>query len=218
MVNIDYCNYLHFKWNGDIMLIAICGRVDNLKSGSIRGNGKTLTAVYLAYLDYLSGRKIYTNFHTEFSENFKLSEILDKFNDGCLNNSTIVIDEAQIYLNNSGVSVKTRKAIITLFIAQSRKKNVDIIITTQRFKQIHKELREQVDKILITTKHHFIIDEKTNNPIIYENCDRDNCDKEHVIRIYNVYDDVFYSALLNCQEIGKLYNTDEVVIDDYFNK
>jgi hypothetical protein len=201
------------------MLIAIVGRYENVLAGSIRGNGKTISAVYLAYLDYLNGRKIYTNFKTTFSETYKINDLLTLFKDEKLEDVTVIIDEAQIYLNNCGVKVAVRREIIQKFIAQSRKSNIDIIVTTQRFLQLHKELREQTDIILVSIKYHY---DKENNKIL-EICGRDNCKKDHVIRIVSlnknpvdyIRDENNKIITLNPEIIGQMYNTNEIVLDNF---
>lgn len=191
------------------MLIAICGRYLNVLSTSMRGNGKTLSAVFFAKNEHDKGREIYTNFYTSFSKLYKMNDLIDMFSNGGLSNVLVVIDEAQIYLNNSGISVKARKAMITNFIAQTRKSNVDVILTTQRFMQLHKELREQCDVILLASKYHF------NSRGITDACTVDNCTRPHVVRLFNLNTSKYLPYVLDCQKIGELYNSNEIVLDNY---
>lgn len=191
------------------MLIAICGRYLNCLGSSMRGNGKTLSAVFFAKNEYDKGRKIYTNFHTSFSELYKMADLIELFNDGSLQDVLVIIDEAQIYLNNSGISVKVRKNLITNFIAQTRKSNVDIILTTQRFMQLHKELREQTDLILLASKYHY------NKEGITDLCKVDNCKRKHVVRLFNMNTSSFLPYVLDCEKIGALYDSNEIVLDNY---
>ena len=191
------------------MLIAICGRYLNVLGSSMRGNGKTLSAVYLAYLEFQKGKKIYTNFYTSFSTMYKMNDLIQVFGDNRLHDCLVIIDEGQVYLNNSGVSVKTRKSLITNFIAQTRKADIDIIITTQRFMQLHKELREQTDVILLATKYHY------NKHCLTEVCKVDNCTKDHAVRLFNMNTGQYLPYILDCKEIGKLYNSNEIVLDTF---
>ena len=191
------------------MLIAICGRYLNVLGSSMRGNGKTLSAVFFAKNEYDKGREIYTNFYTTFSKMFKMNDLIEMFSNGNLSNVVIVIDECQVYLNNSGVSVKTRKALITNFIAQTRKTNVDVILTTQRFMQLHKELREQCDVILLASKYHY------NDRGITSACTVDNCTRDHVVRLFNMNTSQYLPYVLDCKRIGKLYNSNEIVLDNF---
>ena len=199
------------------MLIAICGVYYDIRAGSIRGNGKNITAMYLAYNEYQKNNtKIYTNFKTKISETFTINELLEKFRDNKLNNTLIIIDEAQIYLNNSGVKVTVRREIIQKFIAQSRKEDIDIILITQRFSQLHKELREQIDVVLIPFKYHY----DYNKNMISNVCLIDNCKKSHIIRIFNINTMQFLKnkkeeIWLNPSVIGDLYDSNEIVLDDY---
>lgn len=191
------------------MLIAICGRYLNVLGSSMRGNGKTLSAVFFAKNEYDKGREIYTNFYTSFSKMYKMNDLIEMFSNGNLSNVVIVIDECQVYLNNSGVSVKTRKALITNFIAQTRKTNVDVILTTQRFMQLHKELREQCDVILLASKYHY------NDRGITTACTVDNCTRDHVVRLFNMNTSKYLPYVLDCKRIGKLYNSNEIVLDNF---
>lgn len=198
------------------MLIAVCGIYNDIKAGSIRGNGKNITAVYLAYKDYLDyGRKIYTNFQTNFSENYTMNELIELFKDKKLRNSLIIIDEAQIYLNNSGVKVAVLRELIQRFLAQSRKEDIDIIVISQRFSQLHRQLREHIDVILIPIKYHITESGKITSP-----CRIDNCKKEHAILVYSANANNFLYqdkklVVLNPEEIGKLYDSNEIVLDDF---
>lgn len=189
------------------MLIAICGRYLNVIGGSIRGNGKTLSAVYFAKEEYDKGRKIYTNFKTTFSTMYKINDLITMFNDGKLQNVLVIIDEAQIYLNNTGTSTQQRKAMITQFIAQTRKSNVDIILTSQRFMQLHKELREQCDIILIASKYHY------NSRGLTDLCTIDNCKRPHCVRLFSMNSSSYLPIVLDCEKIGKLYDSNEIVLD-----
>ena len=140
---------------------------------------------------------------------YKMKDLIEMFSDGKLQDVLVIVDEAQVYLNNSGVSVKVRKNLITNFIAQTRKANIDVILTTQRFMQLHKELREQTDVILLAAKYHY------NKHCITDICKVDNCQKDHVVRLFNMNTGQYLPYVLNCKEIGKLYNSNEIVLDNY---
>lgn len=203
------------------MLYAIVGRYYDTVGGSVRGNGKTLAAVYFAYQDYKAGRDIYTNFYTSFSTLYKINDLIELFENEQLENATVIMDEAQKYLNNSGVKVAVRSQIVGSFIAQTRKKNVDVILTTQRFGQLHKELREQVDIVLISCKYHY--DEKEQK--LTDVCLKDNCTRRHGIKVYsvNALPPQFVKQngrdiILNPEVIGQYYNSNEIVLDNYILK
>ena len=194
------------------MLIAICGTYTDSRYGSIRGNGKTLTATFLAYNAHKDGRKVYTNYYTTFSEMVTLNQLITLFKNEQLENVLVVLDEVQVYLMNAGVKAKTLKEIINLFIAQTRKRNIDVIVTTQRYKNLHRQLRIQCDTILIPLKYH--IDDKGQ---MTDLCARDNCEKNHVVIVYNAITQDFLKFVLYPETIGKLFNSDEIVFDEFQN-
>jgi len=194
------------------MIIAITGTYNDLKLSSIRGNGKTLSAVFLAYKNYQEGQKIYTNFYTTFSEVVTLNQLVEKFKNKELQNTTVILDEAQIYLSNSGVKASVLKEIIGLFIAQTRKQNVDIILTVQRFKDLHLKLRTQTDIILIPIKYHI------HGNRIKNICYNDSCKQQHIIGILNLSDNRMLPYTLRPETIGKLYNSNEIVLDEFIDK
>lgn len=192
------------------MLIAICGTYDDSKNGSIRGNGKTLSAVFFGYQAYTKGQKVYTNFYTNFSEMVTLNQLLDMFKNEGLKDTLVILDEAQVYLMNMGVKAKTLKEIINLFIAQTRKRNVTVILTTQRYRNLHKQLRMQCDIVLIPIKFH--IDNFGN---IGDICHKDTCKNRHVIMIYNTMTSEYLNVVLYPEKVGIMYNSDEIVFDEY---
>jgi len=197
------------------MLYGIIGRYNDITAGSVRGNGKTCATTYLSYIDYKDGNDIYTNYHTSFSTYITINELMELFHTGKIINATVVIDEIQKFLNNSGVSVYVRTEIINSFIAQSRKIETDIYFTVQRYKQIHPELRDQCDKILITIKFHYTKNKKGKIELT-EICKKDNkCREKHIILLYSLSDDEFLSYVIYPEITGKYYNTNEVIYDKF---
>jgi hypothetical protein len=196
------------------MLYAIIGKFNDISAGSVRGNGKTCGVTHLIYQDYKDGYDIYTNYYTTFSELITINSLLDLFNKGKINHAVVVIDEVQKYLNNSGVSVATRKQIVSNFLAQSRKIDTDIYITTQRYKQIHVELRDQIDKLILAIKFHYKITKKGKVKLT-NICKIDKCKEKHMILLYSISDDILLPYVINPEITGKYYNTNEVVTDEY---
>ena len=62
-------------------------------------------------------------------------------------NCVLVIDEAHVYLD-SRTSVSRKNRIISMFLVQTRKKNVHLYYTTQSYDQIDKRLRNNTDVIV----------------------------------------------------------------------
>ncbi len=186
------------------MIYAIVGTYDDTHYGSIRGNGKTNTMVYFGYQAHKEGKSVYSNIKTEFSKTFTLNEIIDMFKNQGLSNSVIMLDEAQVYLSNTGEKASVIRELINLFIAQTRKRGVDIYLTTQRYSNLHKQLRVQVDEILIPLKFH------ADGSICY----LDNCKKPHYIHVFRPgkEDPVI---VLDATAVGQLYDSNEIVLDFY---
>lgn len=179
---------------------------DTLHAGmSIRGNGKTLTITYYGYQEHLAGKEVYSNFKTSFSKLFTMNELIEMFKDNKLSNVVILIDEAQVYLNNMGVKKAVINNLIGLFIAQTRKRNVDIYLTTQRFNNLHNQLRLHTDVILLPVKTH------ANGDI----CRKDTCTKHHYIHVFLSNEDEEL-VCLDASTVGKLYNSNEIVLDSFY--
>ena len=184
------------------MIYAIVGTYDDTSYGSIRGNGKSLTMVYFGYQAYKEGRQVYSNFYTSFSEILTLNEIIDMFKNQGLSDAVVMLDEAQVYLSNTGEKAIVIKELVNLFIAQTRKRGVDIYLTTQRYNNLHRQLRVQVDALLTPEKRH----------INGEICLQDNCQKKHLIYVYRPdYEEPL--IVLDAEKVGQLYNTNEIVLD-----
>ncbi len=179
---------------------------DTLHSGmSIRGNGKTLTATYYGYQEYLEGKEVYSNYHTSFSKLYTMNELIELFKNDKLSNVVILMDEAQVYLSNQGAKKKVVNNLIGLFIAQTRKRNVDIYLTTQRFNNLHNQLRLHTDIILLPVKTH------ADGSI----CRKNLCKEPHYIHVFmSTEEDEL--VCLKADEVGQLYNSDEIVLDTFY--
>lgn len=191
------------------MIIAIAASYNDEKIASIRGNGKTMSAVFFAYQQYKEGKTIYTNFQTTFSKKVTINELITLFKNDKLSNTTIILDEAQLYLMNSGVKAGVIKELINLFIAQTRKREIDIFLTTQRYKNLNNKLRIHCDIILIPVKYHIQKNKLTSV------CNSDTCKQPHAICIYNIMTQSFLSYILDPEKIGILYNSNEIVLDEF---
>jgi ABC-type bacteriocin/lantibiotic exporter with double-glycine peptidase domain len=80
---------------------------------------------------------------------------------------------------------------------------------------LHRQLREHIDVILIPLKYHITESGKITSP-----CKIDNCKKRHAILVYSVNANNFLYqdkklVVLNPNEIGKLYDSNEIVLDDF---
>jgi hypothetical protein len=182
-------------------------------SGGIRGNGKTLTATYYAYRDYQQGRKVLTNYKTLFSEIMTTKDMVNYIFESELRNVTVVIDEIQVILNSIGTKGTVLKFVEQL-LNQSRKRNVDIWYTTQRYLNVHVRLRQQTDVLLEPYKLDVIPIPGTKKYKIDTShiCTIDSCDKHHLIVVKSKVPFVVKPiSMLKAWKVGNLYDTNEII-------
>jgi len=178
---------------------------DSLHEGMpIRGNGKTMAMTYFGYQAHKKGKEVFSNYHTTFSQPYTMNHLIQLFKDQNLSNVVILIDEAQVYLSNQGVKKGVLKELIGLFVAQTRKRKVDIYLTTQRFLNLNNQLRIHIDSILLPVKAH------ADGQI----CKKDSCEKHHYIHIFPINEDDAL-CVIDAEKVGKLYNSDEIVLDTF---
>jgi hypothetical protein len=187
------------------MIIAFVACMDDETDLPIRGNGKTCAMTGYAYLNYREGKKIYTNYKTDFSDYMGLQKMIDTLGNNQPHPDTILcVTEIGKMLNSLGSEV--HKAIfVENFVRQLRKLELTLYIDDQRFLNIHKRLRIHVDVIFILEKIH----------LDGHLCYNDLCKKEHIINVYSEKPfkpkriRAFYAS-----EVGKHYNTNEYILDD----
>lgn len=117
------------------MLISLDGNI---------GSGKTLLLVIIATT---SKRKIFSNFQLDLPLYNEL-EVINLVN--LENNINVFIDEAYTWLE-SRTSYKAINRYLSYIIFQSRKRNIDVYITSQMFSTVDIRFREQ-SNILIHCK------------------------------------------------------------------
>lgn len=188
------------------MIRLFTGTIDDAAPYPIRGNGKTNFMTLFLFLDKLSGRDIYTNYYTSFSKVLPTEDIVKMILSGKLKNVTIGIDEIQIILNSLG-----SKKDVVLFcdkcFSQTRKSNIDIYATTQRYMNVHVRFRTQCDIVYIPVKKH--LDNKV--------CKLDRCKKDHILYLFQERPKVIrYILKVRPELIGKLYDSDQI-IDETIN-
>jgi len=186
------------------MIIAFIGTLDDESDTPISGTGKTCSMTGYLYQDYLEGKKIYTNYHTEFSTDIIGFQAMINKLKGVHSPDTILgISEMQTVLNSLG-STQQQVLFIDSFASQLRKIDVDIYYDTQRLMNIHKRLRVHTDVILIPYKTHL-----DNEP-----CYFNRCKKPHKIFVYS--QKPFKQKPVICfdaTEVGKMYDTLEIIYD-----
>jgi len=114
------------------MLISIDGAI---------GSGKT---TLLTLISTKSKRKVYSNYEIKI-DLYESLQVIDLLN--LPNNINVFIDEAYTWLE-SRTSSSTLNRYLTYIIFQSRKRNIDIYITTQMFSSVDIRFREQSNIII----------------------------------------------------------------------
>lgn len=186
------------------MIYGIVGGVNEFDI-ALRGNGKTCTMTYYLMKEHFySKRIVYSNYQTTFSAFLTPEEIKNKILTENLENIAVGIDEMQLFLNSLGEKKKVIEELIHLLLAQTRKRNVNVYWTTQRYRDVHIRLRTQTDLIIIPEKVHV-------DGVL---CARDNCEKSHLIYVYSVelpYPDRTLLEIFPPETIGKYYNQFEII-------
>ena len=119
------------------MIIEICGDL---------GSGKTLFMTLLGYICYKKGYLIMSNYHLNFPYqpiNLKDLESIQK--------CCILIDEMHIFVDSRS-SMKDFNKKFSYFILQSRKRQTNLIYTTQYRQSVDKRVRNLTDISIIAEK------------------------------------------------------------------
>jgi hypothetical protein len=98
------------------------------------GSGKTIGVVRYLLKDFANGNKIYANFNLRNIdyEHLNVLEIMENEN---LNNVSIGIDEITVFMDCRMSSSKLNR-LLSYFILQTRKRNVNLYYTTQSFNMV----------------------------------------------------------------------------------
>ena len=111
----------------------------------VMGSGKTLSACALAYLEHTRGREIISNVHVNFPfRQLDTQFFVDHMMDTELTDCVMILDEAYIYLDARTSASKLNK-LFTYFIAQTRKRGVDLYVCIHHIDTLDKRLRRAID-------------------------------------------------------------------------
>ena len=191
------------------MFTAFIGILDDENTDlCIRGNGKTCSMVFYLYAYHLKGYEVWTNFHTSFSTKIigfqeMINTLKELRKNGDNRKIVLGVTEIQDLINSIGSSVQ-QILFVDSFTSQMRKLKVDMLYDTQVFKNVNIRLRRHTEQRRIPFKYHL-----DGSP-----CNYDQCDKKHLIKIMS--DKPFIARpirIIKAYEVGKLYNTDEFIID-----
>lgn len=113
-----------------------------------RGRGKTLTMVKDGFIYFKNGFRILRNFEASFGEYITNDEILQLDKNSNIINCVLLIDEIQIFFD-SRRSMKKENMNFSNFVQQTRKRNINLLCTTQYSNTIDLRLRQHLDIIAI---------------------------------------------------------------------
>lgn len=111
------------------------------------GSGKTILMTRYLVKDYIKGHKIYTNYGLKEIdyERIDLSRILDMHDNAFdLNDCSLGVDEITVFADCRKSGSKLNR-LISYFILQSRKRNVDVYFTTQNLSMVDLRLIQYMD-------------------------------------------------------------------------
>ena len=163
---------------------------------------------FILFNDFLHGRKIITNYYTDFSELLSVQEMVEIILNNDMHNISLGIDEIQLLLNSAGTKGDILKFIMKM-VSQTRKRSVDIHFTIQRKMDLLRTFRIQTDVLFEPYKMH------VNNDGELELCAYDRCEKEHLIYLQCMQPYIdkpilcFPAAL-----IGNLYDSNEFINEE----
>jgi hypothetical protein len=176
----------------------------------ISGNGKTCGMTGFGKLDSDGGKIVWSNYQTTFSnEVLGMQGMINKIKTDTIDfDLVLLVSEIQNILDSCG-STQIEILFIDNFLRQLRKVgedkgSVDLYYDNQRFMSLQKRLRIHTTNVLIPYKTHF-----DNTP-----CYSTKCKDKHKIFIYSHKPYVEKEIIIfDASEVGKLYNTYEIVFD-----
>ena len=176
------------------MIVGIAGAI---------GSGKTCLLTRYAYLSYRRGRHILSNYHLKFPHRY-FNDVADLFSDSSLKNVFLAIDEMQILLD-CRVSASKRNRLISYFILQTRKRNVDLYFTTQDIAMLDLRLLRHMDAY-IKLRNVFVYDKHSSlvkkHPYLFFLRIHDYRDSDNI-----VIKDFYFDG----RKFFDLYDTSEII-------
>ncbi len=106
---------------------------------------ETLCLTYLAWKNYMKGMKLFSNYKLKGMPHLRIRDTEDIIN---MREGFAALDELWTWVD-ARQSGKKKNKFITLVLAKSRKRGLDIAYTTQRFYNIDIRVRQVTDLIVI---------------------------------------------------------------------
>lgn len=114
-----------------------------------KGRGKTLTMVKDALIFHKNGKPVFSNMKSiKFGLPITNEEILKIDKNSTLNNCVLIVDEIQT-LFNARRSMKTENVKFSYFIQQIRKRNIELLATSQFSNTVDLIFRQHIDYIVM---------------------------------------------------------------------
>lgn len=164
-----------------------------------KGSGKTLTMIKDAFIFHKRGYKVFTNMKSVTFGSYINNETILKINkESKLKNCVLLIDEVQT-LFNARRSMKKENVDFSFFIQQIRKREIEMLCTSQYTNTTDLILRQHID-ILIKPKFF-----KKYDIVNVEYIDLNSIDE------FNLNGNV-NRLVFDAKPIYKLYNTNELIV------
>lgn len=167
------------------------------------GSGKTLLMTRYLYKDWRAGHKIYTNYKLKGIDHeiIDLTQVLDMHKNAFdLTNCSLGIDEITVFADCRKSGSKLNR-VISYFILQSRKRNVDIYFTTQNLGMIDLRLVNYMDVQIICEK----VRDKEGKSI-------DGVAKYRIFDLRDANSITIERFVLDISKYYQFYDTNEVIL------
>jgi hypothetical protein len=192
------------------VIVAFVGTIDEDESAlPITGNGKTVSMTGYAYLDYLAGKEIWSNYKTDFGAKFigfqQMINLVIENAEADIKKPNLILCVTEMRKILDAIGSTTEQILyIDNFAEQIRKLDCTLYYDTQRFNSIHKRLRIHTNVILLPYKTH--MDDKP--------CYLPSCMKPHKIYIYSHKPPIDKARkCFNAEVVGKHFDTHEFCKD-----
>ena len=171
-----------------------------------QGSGKTLLMTKMSYEGYLKGKTVYSN--VDFKFPYKTLDYQDIIS--CkLENAIVVIDEGHLLLSSRNSMSTTSRKICDSFVSMVRKKNLDLIISTQAQRKIDCRIRDETDYYHNAEKYVYINNEWI---IQYSNIDLDiDIPTIILINTTDMSTDQQIKSFFHANIYYKLYDTKQII-------
>jgi zona occludens toxin (predicted ATPase) len=174
----------------------------------VKGSGKTSLVTKIAYDAYKKGRKIFCNYTLKFPYNkINLAELLSSSNQ--LQDAVLIIDEAQLYFD-CRLSYQKANRLFSYIALQSRKRNLDVILTSQQVDNVDIRVRRNLDTLFTCYAYKFgmVKGKKKLVPCTVEDTEDRIVDR---ILVYeaNLAQNAYAKFLFNPHPYFAMYNSDE---------